>query len=91
MRRHERKKAMRKKAAREKEHLSHQHSITTVEVLKKALQDIEREDITTSKKKQSKISLIRMQINIRKKMVTGLKFHFHNMESNDHLQLLSRS
>ena len=48
---HERKKAMREKAAREKEHLSHQHLITTVEELKKALQDIEGEDITTSKKK----------------------------------------
>ena len=70
-------KAMREKAAREKEHLS-QHLITTVEELKKALQDIDSEVIITSKKKQ-------------KWSVRGLKFHFHNMGSNDHLHLLSRS
>jgi hypothetical protein len=66
---HERRKAMREKAAREKEHLSHQHLVTTVEELKKAVQDIESEDITISKKKQRKTSLVRMQINIRKKVL----------------------
>ena len=73
---HERKKAMREKAAREKEHLSHQYLITTVEELKKALQDIDSDVITTSKKKQSKISLIRMQINIRKVLGQRIKIPF---------------
>lgn len=66
---HERREAMKEKAAREKEVLSHQHLITTVEELKKALQDIESEDITTSRKKKRKTALIRMQINIRKKVL----------------------
>ena len=66
---HERRKAVREKAAREKEELSHQHLITTVEELKKALQDIESEDIAASRKKQRKTALIRMQINIRKKVL----------------------
>ena len=66
---HERREAIKEKAAREKEVLSHQHLITTVEELKKALQDIESEDITTSRKKKRKTALIRMQINIRKKVL----------------------
>ena len=66
---HERRRVMREKTAREREQLSHEHLITTVEELKRALQDIESEDITTAKKRQQKTSLIQVQINIRKKVL----------------------
>ena len=66
---HERRKVMREKAAREKEVLSHEHLITTVEELQRALQDIESETITASKKRQRKMALLRLQINIRKKVL----------------------
>ena len=59
-----RKKDNYEKAAREK--LSHQHLITTVDELKGALQDIESEDVAASKKRQKKMTLTRVQINIRK-------------------------
>ena len=65
---HDRRKVMREKAAREKEKLSHQHLITTVE-FKKTLEDIDGENVTTSKKKQQKMALVRVQINIRNKLL----------------------
>ena len=66
---HERRRVMREKAARERVKLSHQHLITTVDELKGALQDTECEDTTTSKKRQKKMALVRVQINIRKKVL----------------------
>ena len=42
------------KAAREKELLSHQHLITTVEEFKKAVKDINSEDSTASRKKSNR-------------------------------------
>ena len=67
---HERRRVMREKAAREREKLSHQYLITTVDELTGALQGIESEDVTASKKKQKKTALLRVQINIRKKVLS---------------------
>ena len=66
---HERRKVTREKAAREKEELSHQHLITTVEEFNIALKDIDSADTTASRKKQQKVALVRVQINIRKKVL----------------------
>ena len=54
---------------RERNFLSHQHLITTLDKLKRALQDIESEDVTASKKRQKKTALIRVHIYIRKKVL----------------------
>ena len=60
---------MREKAAKEKQHLSKQHLITTTLELKEALDEINSDDNSTSSKKlKNSLQLIRMQINIRKKV-----------------------
>ena len=62
--------AMRKKEAKEKEYLSHQHLIKTPTELKEALKEIDMcTNATASKRKKEKYALLRMQINIRKKVL----------------------
>ena len=61
---------MREKAAKERQHLSQQHLITTTLELKEALDEINSDvNSTSSKKLKNSLSLIRMQINIRKKVL----------------------
>ena len=66
----QRRPAMREKAAKEKKYLSHQHLIKTVSELKEALKEIDMcMNTTASKRKKEKYALLRMQINIRKKVL----------------------
>ena len=61
---------MREKAAKEEEYLSHQHLIETVPELKEALKEIDMcENSTAFKRKKEKYALLRMRINIRKKVL----------------------
>ncbi len=66
---HQKRKALREKAAKEKDQLSQQHLITTNAELREALEEIDAEEATSSSKKNKKLALIRMQINIRKKVL----------------------
>ena len=67
---HQRRTAMREKAAKEKEYLTHQHLIKTVPELKEALKEIDMHiDTTASKRIKEKYAFLRTQINIRKKVL----------------------
>ena len=65
---HQHRVAMKEKIAREKNQLSQQHMITTEEELLSQLEDIDASTATTSSKRKKKLALIRVQINIRKKL-----------------------
>lgn len=60
---------MREKAAKEKNQLSQQHLICSTAELSEALELIDATEATTSSKNNKKLALIRMQINIRKKVL----------------------
>jgi len=61
---------MKEKAVKERQHLSQQHLITTTFELNEALDEINSDvNSTSSKKSKQSLSLIRMQINIRKKVL----------------------
>lgn len=59
---------LQKRAAEERERLSKIHMITSVDELKGILSEIDGDIISTAKKAQKKRTLIREQINIRKKV-----------------------
>ena len=63
--------AIREKQAKEREYLSHQHLIKTATELKEILNEIDDKctNTTVSKKMKEKYALLRMQINIRKKVL----------------------
>lgn len=66
---HSRREALKKKAHDEKERLLQNHLISSTQELSKAIEDIESESISTSKKKTKILSLIKTQIQIRKKVL----------------------
>ena len=66
---HEKRRALQAKAKKERQMLSKQHLITTPTELREALEKIDAGDASNSKKKKEKLALIRMQINIRKKVL----------------------
>jgi len=67
---HQRRMVMRERVAKEQQHLSQQHLVTTTLELKKAIDEINSDaNSTSSKKLKRSLSLIRMQINIRKKVL----------------------
>ncbi len=71
---HSRHEALKKKTTLERDKLSKLHLITSSEELQKLLSEIDTSNNTTSKKKAQKLSLLRTQINIRKK-VLGQDIH----------------
>lgn len=71
---HLRHEALKKKATLEKDKLSKLHLITSSEELHQLLSEIDISSNTTSKKKAQKLSLLRTQINIRRK-VLGQDIH----------------
>ena len=71
---HFRREALKKKATLEKDKLSKFHLITSSEELHQLLSEIDTSSNTTSKKKVQKFSLLRTQINIRRK-VLGQDIH----------------
>lgn len=66
---HSRREALKKKAHDEKERLLQNHLISSTQELSKAIEDIESESISASKKKTKIISLIKTQMQIRKKVL----------------------
>ena len=66
---HLRRQAMEKRARREKEKLLFLHLITSSDELLKAVRDIDHKTTSTAKKKQEKLSLLRSQISIWKKVL----------------------
>ena len=66
---HIRRQALKKRAQQEREKLLSLHLITSSNELLKAVSDIEHKTISTAKKKQEKLSLLRSQINIWKKVL----------------------
>lgn len=71
---HLRHEALKKKATLEKDKLCKLHLITSSEELHHFLSEIDISSNTTSKKKAQKLSLLRTQINIRRK-VLGQDIH----------------
>ena len=66
---HTRRQALERRAQQEREKLLSLHLITTSNELFKAVSDIDHMTTSTSKKKQEKLSLLRSQINIWKKVL----------------------
>jgi hypothetical protein len=66
---HERRKALKAKAQKEKETLSQEHLIETVTELCEAMNEIDSESIPPFKIKQKKLKVLRTQVNIRKKVL----------------------
>ena len=60
--------SLKKKKQVEKEKLSEQHFITSVDELSPVMSEIDDQDCTTASKKSRKIAVIRTQVNIRKKI-----------------------
>ena len=71
---HFRHEALKKKAILERDELSKLHLITSSEELQELLTEIDISNNTISKKKAQKLSLLRTQINIRRK-VLGQNIH----------------
>ena len=65
---HDKRIAFEEKAKKERQTLSQEHLISTVSMLEEALRKIESQDIPPPKKLKEKLALIRVQINIRKKV-----------------------
>ena len=63
---HVKKQALQQRSQKEKDKLSELNLITTPEELKEAIQKIEKEDLSSTKRVAQKLSLLRTQINIRK-------------------------
>ena len=82
---HSRHEALKKKTTLERAKLSKLHLITSSEELQKLLSEIDTSNNTTSKKKAQKLSVLRTQINIRRK-VLGQDIHipFSHYENNDY-------
>ena len=53
----------------ESDHLAKEHLVSTAKELQDLIYEIEESDISTSKKKAQKLSLLRRQVNIRKKVL----------------------
>ena len=66
---HTRREALKQKAQQEKDELSQHHLITTASELHQALLSIDAESVSTAKKRAKKLSLLKLQINIRKKVL----------------------
>lgn len=66
---HQYKKAMREKAAKERDQLSRQHLVTSSGELMNALAEIDASKASTTSKKREKVAFLRTQINIRKKVL----------------------
>ncbi len=64
-----RREALKRKAQQERDKLSQQHLITTSDELRQALLDIESLQLTAAKMKAQKLSLLKTQIRIRKKVL----------------------
>ena len=64
-----RREALKTKAQKERDELLEHHFITTSHELRQAMSDIEAENMSTQKKKTKKISLLKVQINIRRKVL----------------------
>ena len=60
--------ALKQKATKEKEKLSKLHLITSPDELRRTLSEVDDEDISASKKTRKRLTIIREQINIRKKL-----------------------
>ena len=66
---HQKQEASKAKAAKEKVLLAKEHLITTSTELSEAIEEIDSAPISAYKKKQNKLSLLRTQINLRKKIL----------------------
>ena len=66
---HRKQEASKAKAAKEKALLAKEHLITTSIELSEVIEDIDSAPISAFKKKQKKLSLLRTQINLRKKIL----------------------
>ena len=64
---HLRREALKQKAQQERDELSQKHLITTSQELQEMLCSIESENVSATKKKDRKVSLLKTQIKIRKK------------------------
>lgn len=65
----QRREALKQRAIKEREKLSKLHLITSPHELRRALSEIDNEDISVSKKNRKKLAIMREQINIRKKLL----------------------
>ena len=61
--------AMKVKIQKESDHLAKEYLVSTAKELQDLIYEIEESDISTSKKKAQKLSLLRRQVNIRKKVL----------------------
>uniref|UniRef100_A0A1X7TAG3 Uncharacterized protein n=1 Tax=Amphimedon queenslandica TaxID=400682 RepID=A0A1X7TAG3_AMPQE len=66
---HSKRRALEERSQKEKDKLSELHLITTTEELSEIIQEIDKKDISESKKISEKLKLLRTQINIRKKVL----------------------
>ena len=62
--------ALKQRATKEKEKLSKLHLITSPDVLRRILSEVDDEDISASKKTRKRLTIIQEQINIRKSCIT---------------------
>ena len=61
---------LKQRAIEEREKLSKLHLITSPDELRRAISEIDDEDISTSKKSKKKLAIMREQISIRKKLLS---------------------
>lgn len=82
--------ALKEKMCQEKEKLSQLHLITTPEELQEELLTIDRESISASRKRNKKFSVLKTQVQIRRKLVgqTVYLLHLLLIENRDHLLVL---
>lgn len=66
---HAKQQAMKIKMQKQKDHLEKQHLVTSAKELQDLMNKIEESEICASKKKVQKLSLLKCQINIRKKVL----------------------
>ena len=71
---HLRREALKRKAQEERDELSHEHLITSSQELQEMLCSIEAENVSATRKKAKKVSLLKTQIKIRKKLL-GQNIH----------------
>lgn len=69
LKQHTKQEALKKKMQQERDELFHHHLITTAAELRDELQNIDTEDISSQSKKARKLSLLRTQIKIRRKVL----------------------
>lgn len=82
--------ALKEKMCQEKEKLSQLHLITTPEELQEELLTIDKESISASRKRNKKISVLKTQVQIRRKLLgqTVYLLHLLLIENRDHLLVL---